>query len=73
MLVKGFSPRAFKRERRRAGMRREDVAVELGVSARTVDNWELGRNEPHRIAIRAMMQLFGVEEDDLMEEWEETG
>lgn len=39
------------------GVSVEDFGRRLGVSARTVENWEQGRNAPHPAILRAIQRL----------------
>jgi transcriptional regulator with XRE-family HTH domain len=43
--------------RERKGLTREDLAKECSVSAATVANWELGRNQPHGAAAEKLNRL----------------
>lgn len=60
--------RAFGQELRNAriaiGFRQEDVALELGVSAQAVRNWESGRAEPSEVNKQRLGELFGEQVGD---------
>lgn len=43
--------------RQALGVSVEDFGRRLGVSARTVENWEQGRNAPHPAILRAILRL----------------
>lgn len=53
--------------RERDKLSREDVARRLGVSARTVYNWERGYSEPTIGQIKALADMFGVTTDQLLD------
>ena len=56
------------REARRHSRRTQiDVAQELGTSPQTVRNWEAGRHEPPPSAIKALVDCYGMSEEDLLE------
>lgn len=44
----------LKRRRMQAGLTQEQFAQQLGVSAKTLGNWETGRNEPSPQALRQL-------------------
>lgn len=49
---------AIKTARQEAGLTIEQVAVELSVSARTVNRWESGDFVPHPFLLRRLEQLL---------------
>ena len=57
----------LRKARQNSGLTQNEVAGEIGVTAQTVRNWEAGRNEPPRSAIRKLASLYGVGEEDLLE------
>jgi transcriptional regulator with XRE-family HTH domain len=65
------SPAAIRKFRLAANLRREDVASRIGVSFTSVKTWEEGRNEPRLNNIILLAQLFGVNRDELYEDWED--
>ena len=57
----------LKKARQKSGLTQNEVAGEIGVTAQTVRNWEAGRNEPPRSAIRKLASLYGVTEEEFLE------
>lgn len=47
----------YEARRRQAGLTRQELADRLGVSKKTVENWEYGQTVPHPSA-RKFMELF---------------
>lgn len=43
-----------------------DVAAKLGVSAKTVGNWETGASHPRAAQLVELCALYGVSLDDLI-------
>ena len=53
-------------ERARAGMTKQALATEIGVSPDTMKNWQTGKNEIPASKIVAMADLFKVSTDYLL-------
>lgn len=49
------------RARRQVGLTKEQLAERIGVSARTISNWELGYHRPRRRDLIAIAQVCGVD------------
>ena len=64
----------MKQLRQNAGVRAEEVAYKLDVSASTVRNWEQGRTIPKlRIdQFKKLLSLYGVSFDELFEAVQES-
>lgn len=56
----GFDGSAMREHRRRAGIRMEALAKEVGVSAATLYQWERGGIEPTCAAMIALADAIGV-------------
>jgi transcriptional regulator with XRE-family HTH domain len=58
----------MKELRRRSGKRPEDIAVEVGVSVSTVNNWDQGKTSPRMtpMGIARLMRAYGCTFDELM-------
>ena len=54
--------------RRQAGLSQEMLAIKLGVSCRTVSDWENGSVTPDTEHVIALSDLFGVSTDELLKE-----
>ena len=50
-------------ERRRRGLRQEDLAKEIGVSTRTINLYENGKSYPGEVNAKKLSQFFGVSDD----------
>jgi DNA-binding transcriptional regulator YiaG len=63
-LPKGVTPRKFARAlqawRERKRFSQKDAAEFLGISKRTLENWEQERATPRSYAVVALMKLVGV-------------
>ena len=63
-LPKGVTPRKFARAlqewRERKGFSQRDAAEFLGISKRTLENWEQERSTPRGYAVVALLKLLGV-------------
>ena len=63
-LPKGVTPKKFARAlqewRERKGFSQRDAAEHLGISKRTLENWEQARATPRGYAVVALMKLIGV-------------
>ena len=61
-LPKGITPRKFARLlqewRERKGFSQRDAANALGISKRTLENWEQARATPRGYAIQMLLKLF---------------
>ena len=62
----------MKELRRQAGLKAEEVAVELGVSRSTVGNWEQGKAIPHFLMVSGLLKLYGCTFEQLDEAVRET-
>ena len=63
----------IRRQRERNRWTQAQLAARLGVSTKTVSNWEQGRNDP-RNSLGALREAFGTDlESDGMEPIEESG
>jgi DNA-binding transcriptional regulator YiaG len=62
-LPQGVTPEKFARTlkewRAEKGFSQRDAAEHLGISKRTLENWEQGRATPRGYAVVALMQLLG--------------
>ena len=56
----------IKQLRIRRGMRQRDLANALGVTDRTISNWECGRNVPGLYNLSKMAMLFECKVQDLI-------
>ena len=65
-LPKGMTPskfaRALKAWREGKGFSQRDAAEFLGISKRTLENWEQERATPRGYAVVALMKLMGIEQ-----------
>ncbi|PVG81202.1 hypothetical protein DDE18_18795 [Nocardioides gansuensis] len=52
--------------RERKGLEQAEVARELGVGQQAVSTWERGRSRPRRKTLRAVAELLGLAEHDLV-------
>jgi len=63
-LPKGITPRKFARLlqewRDRKGYSQRDAAGTLGISKRTLENWEQARATPRGYAIRMLLKLISA-------------
>jgi DNA-binding transcriptional regulator YiaG len=63
-LPKGVTPQKFARAlqewRERKSFSQRDAAAFLGISKRTLENWEQERATPRGYAVVALMKLIGV-------------
>jgi len=62
MRKKDFGQR-LREARERAGLRREELAVKLGVSVYSIARWEQGRNKPLPEFRRRLKEILGVDLD----------
>ncbi|MBX7209868.1 MAG: helix-turn-helix domain-containing protein [Verrucomicrobiaceae bacterium] len=62
-LPKGVTPKKFARAlqewRERKGFSQRDAAEHLGISKRTLENWEQARATPRGYAIQMLLKLIG--------------
>lgn len=56
----------YRRMRRRADMDATVAAKRLGVSANTINNWELGKTSPTADKLVEMAELYGCKVDELL-------
>lgn len=56
----------LKAARVNAGFTQKEAAKELGVSNKTVCNWELGESVPNIKQVELLCGLYGVEYDNLI-------
>lgn len=56
----------FKKFRELAGLRREDTASNLGVTVKTIYNWENGSTSPDADKLRGMALLYKCSSDELL-------
>ena len=63
MRKKSFGER-LREAREKAGLRREELAVKLGVSVYSIARWEQGRNKPLPEFRRRLKKILGVDLDD---------
>ena len=61
-----FDPALFKFHREAANVRREQIALYLGISAHAVQRWELGYNTPSLENLAAACQLLDVKIDEVL-------
>jgi predicted transcriptional regulator len=54
--------------RQRAGFSREQSAVEVGRSYHSIKSYELGCNQPPVSVLLALVDLYGITVDELVEE-----
>src|SRR5438034_11827864 len=67
--------------RKRAGLTQEEVALQIGVTEKTVGNWEGGSNYPAEANLRKLIELYlcqnvftpGREQDEAGALWEQLG
>ena len=52
--------------RKKAGMKREEACVKLGVSFGTIVNWETGKTKPDANNLRDMARIYKVSADVLL-------
>lgn len=57
--------RNIRKLRKRKQLTQEEFAVEIGASASSVLNWELGKNDPSVFYCEVMADFFGVTLDEL--------
>ncbi len=66
-LPKGVTPKKFARAlqewRERKDFSQRDAADYLGISKRTLENWEQARATPRGYAVVALMKLMGLAQD----------
>lgn len=55
----------LKEARKAAGMKIEEAAVSLEVSASTIYAWETGRRRPKKAFIKEMAKLYKIKADEL--------
>ena len=63
MRKKSFGER-LREAREKAGLRREELAVKLGVSVYSIARWEQDRNKPLPEFRRRLREILGVDLDD---------
>lgn len=56
----------YQKLRERAGLRRESVAANLGVTVKTIYNWEDGSTSPDADKLRSMALLYKCSSDELL-------
>lgn len=61
-----FDPDLFRWHREAANVRREQIALHLGISAHAVQRWELGYNTPTLENLAAACQLLDVKIDEVL-------
>src|SRR5260370_35988979 len=65
--------------RKRAGLTQEEIALQIGVTEKTVGNWEGGSNYPAEANLRKLIELYlgknvftpGCEQDEARALWEQ--
>lgn len=55
-------------ERKKKGLRQEDLAAEIGVSTRTINVYENGVSKPRKNTARKLSEFFGKPEDYFFED-----
>lgn len=63
MELRGISLAAW---RVNAGLRKKEVASEIGVTVGTLYNWEHGLTEPKMSHVKLLAKLYGVTLDELL-------
>jgi len=53
-------PEKIRRKRQHLGMRVEDVAFRVGVTASTVYRWESGKTWPHRMFMNRLKKVLNI-------------
>jgi len=51
----------LKEFRKTRGLTQETAAAELGISVRTLQNWEIARNMPGGFGLKALLAVLGAE------------
>ena len=64
--------RGFKRNRKTAKLRQDDVAKALGLSSNTISMWETGRALPRADMLTKIADLYGCTVDDLLRDDTDT-
>lgn len=57
-------PKQLKAWRARAGLSQPDAAAHLGITRRTLENWEQGVNAPRGLARSALLEKLKVQTFD---------
>lgn len=55
----------IKAARQMRGMKQEDAAKSLGISTRTLSNWETGKSYPRLDNLFAICELYGLSISDI--------
>lgn len=63
-----FVPQRLRAARRRAGIRPEKLALEVGRSAHTVSAWERGASTPSAVMLGRIANVLGIAPGDLYAE-----
>lgn len=58
-MTRGKFARTLKSWRERKGFTQQDAAKKLGISVRTLQNWEIARNMPRGFGLNALLLLIG--------------
>ena len=57
---------SLKAARVNAGLTQKGAAAKIGISNKTLHNWESGRSFPDAIKVVALCEAYGVAYDDLI-------
>ena len=57
----------IKQIRKQLGLNQGDFAFDVGVAQRTISDWELGKNTPHKSTVERVADNLGMTVSELLE------